>query len=72
MIIYLRAKSKMRTDENCHLFWEDVKQKTAKLDVDAPKLSRKRRAPTRILEFFGTPEYAMILLPAIVEYILNL
>ena len=37
----------MRLDENCHLFWEDVKQKAAKLDVDAPKLSRKRRAPTR-------------------------
>ena len=38
---------KMRTDENCHLFWEDVKQKATKLDVDATKLSRKRRALTR-------------------------
>ena len=31
------------------------------LDIDAPKLSRKRRAPTRIKEFFGgkaAPEYA--------------
>ena len=31
------------------------------LDVDAPKLSRKRRAPARIKEFFGgkaAPEYA--------------
>ena len=52
---------KMRTDENCHQFWEDVKQKATKLDVDAPKLSRKRRALTRIEEFFGgkaAPEYA--------------
>ena len=32
---------KMRTDENYHLFWEKVKQKTTKLDVDTPKLSRK-------------------------------
>ena len=51
---------KMRIDENDHLFWEDVKQKATKLDVDAPKLSRKRRAPTRIEEFFAgksAPEY---------------
>ena len=48
---------KMSTDENFHLFWEDVKQK----DVDALKLSRKRRAPTRVEEFFdgkASPEYA--------------
>ena len=52
---------KMRLDENCHLFWEGVKQKATKLDVDAPKLSRKRRAPTRRKKFFGgkaAPEYA--------------
>ena len=52
---------KMKTDENCHLLWEYVKQKATKLDVDAPKLSRKRRAPTRIEEFFcgkAAPEYA--------------
>ena len=52
---------KMRTDENCHLFWEDVTQKATQLDVDAPEWSRKRRAPTRIEEFFGgkaAPEYA--------------
>ena len=50
----------MRTDENYHLFLEDLKQKTTKLDVDAPKLSRKRRAPTIIEEFFvgkAAPEY---------------
>ena len=52
---------RMRAGENCHLFWEDVKQKGTELDVDAPKLSSKRRAPTRIEEFFGekaAPEYA--------------
>ena len=51
----------MRTDENCHLFWEDVKQKATKLDVDTPKLSKKRRAPARIEEVLGgkaAPEYA--------------
>ena len=50
----------MRTNENCHLFWEDVKQKATKLDVDGPKLYRKRKAPTRIEEFFGgkaAPKY---------------
>ena len=43
----------MRTDKNCHLFWENVKQKATKLD--------KRRIPTRIEELFGgkaAPEYA--------------
>ena len=39
---------KMTMDENCHLFWEDVKQKPTKLDVDAPKFPRKRTALTRI------------------------
>ena len=51
----------MRPDENCHLFWEDVKQKVTKLGVNATKLSRKKRAPTRIEQFFGgsaAPEYA--------------
>ena len=52
---------KMSKDENRHLFWEDAKQKATKLDVDALKLSRKRRTPTRIEELFsenGAPEYA--------------
>ena len=52
---------KMRTDEKCHLFWEDITQKATKLHVDAPILSRKRRAPTRIGEIFcgnAAPEYA--------------
>ena len=44
-----------------HLLWEYLKQKATKLDVDGPKLSRKRRALTRIEEFFcgkAAPEYA--------------
>ena len=51
---------KIRTDKKCHLFWEDVKQKATKSDIDALKLFRKRRAPTRIEEFFvekAAPEY---------------
>ena len=50
----------MRSKENCHLFWEDVKQKATKLDVDTAKLPRKRIAQTRIEEFFGrkaAPKY---------------
>ena len=53
--------NKMSTDKNCYQFWKDVKQKTAKLDVDTSKLSIKRRAPARIEKFFGekaAPEYA--------------
>ena len=52
--------TKIKSDENCDLFWEDVKQKATKLDVDAPKSSWKRRAPTRTEEFFGgksAPDY---------------
>ena len=41
---------KMSADENCHLLRKDVKQRATKLDVDAPKLPRKRRAPARIKE----------------------
>ena len=50
----------MRTGKNCYLLWEDVKQKAKKLDVDAPKLSKKRRPWKRIEELFGrkaAPEY---------------
>ena len=44
-----------------YLFWEDLKLKATKLDLDVPKLSWKRRAPTRIEEFQSgnaAPEYA--------------
>ena len=54
------ALKKMKADENCHLIWEDVKQKATKIDVDAPQLYRKRKAPTRKEEFFGgkaAPKY---------------
>ena len=47
------ALKKMRTGENCHLFWEDVKQKIIKSNADALKLSKKQTAPTRIEEIFG-------------------
>ena len=43
-----------------------MKQKATKLDVDAPKLSSKGRAPTTIEEFFGgksAPEYASDVFP---------
>ena len=52
---------KMWKEKNCYLFWEDLKQKATKLDVDAPKWSRKRRAAATIEEFFGekvAPEHA--------------
>ena len=35
----------MKTDENRHLFWEDVKQKATNSDVNALQLPWKRRAP---------------------------
>ena len=43
----------MTTGEKWHLFLEDAKQKATKIDVDAPKLSRKIRVPIRIEEFFS-------------------
>ena len=55
----------MKTDENYYLFWEDVKRKATKLDVNAQKLSRKRRAPTGIKLFFGGKaglEYANVVI----------
>ena len=64
----------MRTSENFHLFWEDTKQKVTNLDVDAPKLHKQRRAPTKTEEYFGEKQCMntpMMLFPTIVEYILN-
>lgn len=37
---------KMKADKSFDLFRQDVKQKITMLDVDAPTLSRKERAPT--------------------------
>ena len=34
--------TKVRTYENYHLFWEDVKQEAAKLYIDAPKLPTRK------------------------------
>ena len=51
----------MRTDENRYLFWKDVPQEAIKLDINAQKLSWKRRALTRIKELFSgkaATEYA--------------
>ena len=35
--------TKVRTYENYHLFWEDVKQEAAKLYLDAPKLPTRKK-----------------------------
>ena len=35
--------TKVRTYENYHLFWEDVKQEAAKLYIDAPKLPTRKK-----------------------------
>ena len=51
---------KMRSDEKFNLFWKDVENKAAILDVDPPRLPRKKRVPARIEECLGgsaTPEF---------------
>ena len=40
------TNKKMKADKSFDLFRQDVKQKITMLDVDAPTLSRKKRAPT--------------------------
>ena len=42
----------MTTGEKCHILGR-CKTEATKIDVDAPKLSRKIRVPIRIEEFFG-------------------
>ena len=50
---------KMRTDQNFDLFWTDVNSKAEALDVDEPTLSRRRRHPSRIDDYYGkaVPEF---------------
>ena len=50
---------KMRTDQNFDLFWTNVNSKAEALDVDEPTLSRRRRPPSRIDEYYGkaAPEF---------------
>ena len=51
-----------------------MKQKATKLDVDAPKLSRKRRAPQEEKSFLVEKQHLntpMMIFLTIVEYILN-
>ena len=44
---------KMRTDQNFDLFWTDVNSKAEALDDDEPTLSRRRRPPSRIDDYYG-------------------
>ena len=49
-----------KSDEKFNLFWKDVENKAAILDVDPPRLLRKKRVPARIEECLGgsaTPEF---------------
>ena len=49
-----------KSDEKFNLFWKDVENKAAILDVDPPRLPRKKRVPARIEECLGgsaTPEF---------------
>ena len=49
----------MRTDQSFDLFWTDVNSKAEALDVDEPTLSRRRRPPSRIDDYYGkaAPEF---------------
>lgn len=49
----------MRDDEHFDLFWSDFNQKAKALDVEEPVLSRKRRPPSRIDDYYGkaAPEF---------------
>jgi len=42
---------KLRSEENFNMFWESVSSKAKSLDVDDPKLPRKRGAPKRLEDF---------------------
>ena len=45
----------MRTSQDFDLFYKTVKKKAAKLDVEEPTLSRKRRRPKySILQYLGS------------------
>ena len=50
---------KMRTDQNFDLFWTDVNSKAEALDADEPILSRRRRSPSIIDDYYGkaAPEF---------------
>ena len=50
---------KMRTNQNFDLFWTDVNSKAEALDVDEPTLSRRRRPPSRIDDYYerAAPEF---------------
>ena len=49
----VKVLEKLRSEEKFDLFWENVSAKAKSLDVDDPKLSRKRGAPKRLDDFQG-------------------
>jgi hypothetical protein len=49
----VKVLEKLRSEENFNLFWENVSSKAKLLDVDNPKLPRKRGAPKRLEDFHG-------------------
>ena len=49
----IKVLEKLRSEENFDLFWENVSSKAKSLDMDEPKLPRKRGAPKRLEDFHG-------------------
>lgn len=53
--------NKIRTDRDFNLFWKKVTLKVESLNIEEPKLPRKRKAPARIEDCLGgkaAPEYS--------------
>ena len=47
----------IRNDECYGLFWQKMERARQPLDVEAPKLPRKRRAPRRYDDGIAEPEF---------------
>ena len=56
-MLTVRTLESLRTEDNFDLFWEAADMKRQRLNVDEPKLGRKRRAPARFEEGSAPAEF---------------
>ena len=49
----IKVLEKLRSEENFNLFWETINLKAKSLEVEEPKLPRKRGAPKKLEDFYG-------------------
>ena len=58
-MLTVRTLESLRTDQNFELFWKKVEKTRDHLDVDEPRLARRRKLPRRFEQGSAPAEFAI-------------